>query len=113
MRTYLERGYIPHICEQTELNLDDNIAYTFLIHGQVRPHSKPDLEFVGPSFIPDSIRVLHFNVSFMVFTLYYDQNMWQQWDSNPRPFGLVPKTSALDRSAMLPWKHKSEYTIFI
>ena len=28
--------------------------------------------------------------------------MWQQWDSNPRPFGLVPKTSALDRSAMLP-----------
>ena len=27
---------------------------------------------------------------------------WQRWDSNPRPFGLVPKTSALDHSAKLP-----------
>ena len=27
---------------------------------------------------------------------------WQLWDSNPRPFGLVPKTSALDHSAKLP-----------
>ena len=29
-------------------------------------------------------------------------NFWQLWDSNPRPFGLVPKTSALDHSAKLP-----------
>ena len=29
-------------------------------------------------------------------------NIWQLWDSNPRPFGLVPKTSALDHSAKLP-----------
>ena len=41
------------------------------------------------------------------------KKMWQRWDSNPRPFGLVPKTSALDRSAMLPWKQSSKYTIFI
>ena len=27
---------------------------------------------------------------------------WQLWDLNPRPFGLVPKTSALDHSAKLP-----------
>ena len=27
---------------------------------------------------------------------------WQWWDSNPRPFRLVPKTSALDHSATLP-----------
>ncbi len=30
------------------------------------------------------------------------QKFWQLWDSNPRPFGLVPKTSALDHSAKLP-----------
>ena len=28
--------------------------------------------------------------------------LWQRWDSNPRPEGLVPKTSALDHSATLP-----------
>lgn len=27
---------------------------------------------------------------------------WQRWDSNPRSFELVPKTSALDHSATLP-----------
>ena len=27
---------------------------------------------------------------------------WQRWDLNPRPFGLEPKSSALDRSATLP-----------
>ena len=30
------------------------------------------------------------------------KNFWQWWDSNPRPFRLVPKTSALDHSATLP-----------
>ena len=34
--------------------------------------------------------------------LITEQKLWQRWDSNPRPFGLVPKTSALDRSATLP-----------
>ena len=30
--------------------------------------------------------------------------IWQLWDSNPRPqSGLVPKTSALDHSAKLPF----------
>ena len=32
------------------------------------------------------------------------KRFWQLWDSNPRPFGLVPKTSALDHSAILPWR---------
>lgn len=36
--------------------------------------------------------------------------IWQLWDSNPRPFGLVPKTSALDHSAKLPYSwHNSQY----
>ena len=34
--------------------------------------------------------------------LRWRKNVWQRWDSNPRPFGLVPKTSALDHSATLP-----------
>ena len=33
----------------------------------------------------------------------YFKIVWQRWDSNPRPFGLVPKTSALDHSATLPF----------
>ena len=40
--------------------------------------------------------------------------LWQWWDSNPRPFRLVPKTSALDHSATLPynviaWKFQINY----
>ena len=35
---------------------------------------------------------------------------WQLWDSNPRPFGLVPKTSALDHSAKLPLLPLKNYT---
>ena len=39
-----------------------------------------------------------------MFVLYpIPKHLWQLWDSNPRPFGLVPKTSALDHSAKLPW----------
>lgn len=66
---YLDHGHIPHICEQTVFNLDDNIAYAFLIHGRVRVHDRPDLELVGPTFIPSSIRVLHFNVCMAVSVL--------------------------------------------
>ena len=34
--------------------------------------------------------------------------IWQLWDSNPRPqSGLVPKTSALDHSAKLPFMNIS------
>lgn len=42
------------------------------------------------------------------------KSTWQRWDSNPRPFGLVPKTSALDHSATLPpvkFKKKRSYVI--
>ena len=38
-----------------------------------------------------------------LFTAVTKKIIWQLWDSNPRPFGLVPKTSALDHSAKLPY----------
>ena len=40
---------------------------------------------------------------FLLFTAVTKKIIWQLWDSNPRPFGLVPKTSALDHSAKLPY----------
>jgi hypothetical protein len=41
------------------------------------------------------------------------QKIWQRWDSNPRPFGLVPKTSALDRSATLPRRIPRQFWLII
>ena len=38
------------------------------------------------------------------YRLLNKKKIWQLWDSNPRPqSGLVPKTSALDHSAKLPF----------
>ena len=31
------------------------------------------------------------------------KNEWCEWGSNPRPFGLAPKASALDHSAITPF----------
>ena len=41
-------------------------------------------------------------VSCLFFNKIWRKIYWQRWDSNPRHFWLVPKTSALDRSATLP-----------
>ena len=38
-----------------------------------------------------------------LFTAATKKIFWQLWDSNPRPFGQVPKTSTLDHSAKLPY----------
>lgn len=62
-RIYLDRGYIPHLSEQTVYNIDDNITYSFLVHGRVKVLNRSDLELIGPTYIPASIRVLEFNVS--------------------------------------------------
>ena len=37
--------------------------------------------------------------------------LWQRWDSNPRLERLVPKTSALDRSATLPMSFPAQWAI--
>ena len=54
-----------------------------------------------------------------MWTVVSKKVFWQRWDSNPRPCGLVPKTSALDHSATLPseilftrWQSWALATIF-
>ena len=38
----------------------------------------------------------------LLFFCFWKKSSWQWWDSNPRHFWLVPKTSTLDHSATLP-----------
>ena len=47
-------------------------------------------------------KIIQINNMFLTQNFTQVTNIWQLWDSNPRPFGLVPKTSALDHSAKLP-----------
>ena len=42
------------------------------------------------------------NINKKVSSIESKRLLWQWWDSNPRHFWLVPKTSALDHSATLP-----------
>lgn len=68
-KLYLEKGYIPYLNEETVYNIDDNINYTFLVHGRVKVMNRPDLELVGPTYVPSSIRVLEFNVCSAITSL--------------------------------------------
>lgn len=69
--SFLEKGYIPHLTHQTVFNLDDNISYAFLVHGRVQVLDRPDVELIGPTYIPTRFRVLQFNVSMFLNVVLY------------------------------------------
>ena len=58
--------------------------------------------------------LLFINTIVLLYIFYWDsQNKCQLRDLNPRPFGIAPKATALDRSAKLTSNYYSISSVFI
>jgi len=59
---FLDRGFVAHLVDQTVYELDDSVAYAFLVHGRVHSYGN-EIVMIGPCYIPAHMRILQFRVS--------------------------------------------------